>query len=114
MFWIRFTTGFRCLITKENCEKVIVPDSYTVSHPRGIAADETSIYVCDTGNSRVIKMDLQGQNPKIIGRAGKGQVQFGNPIGIAVRGKELFVADTNNQRVQVISTGRRISARISC
>ena len=39
----------------------------------------------------------------LIGKSGKGQLQFGHPVGIDIKGDEVFIADTQNQRIQVIS-----------
>ncbi len=83
--------------------RIILPGDYSISHPRGIAADEDFIFLADTGNSRIIRMDASGANPVVIGKGGKGQLQFSHPVGIAVKDDEVYIADTQNQRIQVIS-----------
>ncbi|WP_228856450.1 6-bladed beta-propeller [Desulfomarina profundi] len=35
------------------------------------------------------------------GQQGSAQGQFNNPIGIAIAGREIFISDTGNNRIQV-------------
>lgn len=76
--------------------------------PRGVAlAQNGSIYVTDTGNSRIVQLDANG---KVINTWGKrtpdGQSPpapgtFIEPWGIAVDGQgNVYVADTWNHRIQ--------------
>jgi DNA-binding beta-propeller fold protein YncE len=54
------------------------------SGPLGIAADETGVYVTDTGNARVEKFTADGQFVTQWGSRGRGDGQFSAPTGIAV------------------------------
>jgi len=76
--------------------------------PRGvIAAPDGSIYVADTGNSRVVKFDQAGQVVATWGsKTPDGQTPaapgtLNEPWGVAVDAQgNVFVADTWNHRVQ--------------
>lgn len=86
-----------------------------LSTPRGMAvAPDGSIYVADTGDSRIVRIDPAG---KVVnswgGRTSDGQESptpgtFNEPWGVAVDPQgNLYVADTWNHRVQKFdSTGR--------
>lgn len=72
------------------------------NNPTGLAADSGgSIYVADTGNSRVRRVAPDGTVTTV---AGSGAGQFDRPRGIAVdkRGT-VFVADTGNNRIRRIA-----------
>lgn len=76
--------------------------------PRNLAiAPDESVYLLDTGNSRVLKLDSSGKLLKSWGsRTVDGQVPpasgtFNEPWGIAVdRQGSVYVADTWNHRIQ--------------
>ena len=62
----------------------------------GIAADETGVYVSDTGNARVEKFDANGQFLTQWGSRGPGDGQFSAPTGIAVSPRppnEVYVVE---------------------
>ncbi|HLF28010.1 MAG TPA: SMP-30/gluconolactonase/LRE family protein [Anaerolineae bacterium] len=76
--------------------------------PRGVAvAPDGSVYVADTGNSRIVKFDRAG---KVLttwgGKMPAGQIppapgMFNEPWGLAVDTQgNVFVADTWNHRIQ--------------
>lgn len=67
-----------------------------------IAEDDT-LYIVDTGNSRIIHLDKNGEPIKIIGDAeGGGKLQ--EPKGIFVKPDgTVYVADTKNQRIAVFN-----------
>ncbi len=83
--------------------QLIIAQGQSVSHPRGIAVDEEYIFMADTGNSRIIRMNLAGRETRVIGRAGRGQLQFTNPVGLTIHNNEVYIADTGNRRIQVMS-----------
>jgi uncharacterized protein (TIGR03663 family) len=88
-----------------------VISSAGLNGPRGIAvAPDGSIYVADTGNSRIVKFDHQGnyvsewgaRSPE--GRAPAAPGSFTEPWGVAVDSRgNVYVADTWNHRVQKFS-----------
>ncbi len=76
--------------------------------PRGIVtASDGDIFVVDTGNDRVRRYDAAHAHKADIGTAkGAGATELDGPRGIALVEQRdaplLYVADTNNDRVQVI------------
>ena len=80
----------------------------TLNAPRGLAiAPDRSLYVADTGNSRIVHMDAAGKVLNTWGsRTLEGQLPpapgtFVEPWGVAVDPQgNVYVADTWNHRVQ--------------
>src|ERR1700752_1631160 len=68
---------------------------------RGIAADsEGSIYVADTGNSRIQKFSTEGEFVTTIGRAGNGMGQLRDPVGVAVdTDGNIYVSDSGTHKL---------------
>ena len=88
----------------------------TFRTPYGIATDGTSLFVADTGNSTIRRIDIaSGLVSTLTGSAGNpGSVDatgtaatFHTPYGIATDGTSLYVADTGNNTIRkvVIATG---------
>ncbi|HET6978762.1 MAG TPA: RHS repeat-associated core domain-containing protein [Pyrinomonadaceae bacterium] len=81
--------------------------------PRGIAVDiQGNIYVADTGNAAVRKIDLAGQVSTLAGDGTVGSSdspsRFDCPSGVAVSGSTVYVylADKGNHRIRSLdSTG---------
>ena len=85
--------------------------------PHGVAVDSAgNLYIADSGNQRIRRVDSTGTITTIAG-TGEGdfggdggpaiQAQLKNPHGVAVDSAgNLYIADTNNQRIRKIdSTG---------
>ncbi|MBI2953793.1 MAG: TIGR03663 family protein [Chloroflexi bacterium] len=70
--------------------------------PKGLAVGpDGSVYVLDTGNNRVQKLDAQGKFVLAWGEKGQGDGDFAEPWGIAVDEEGVvYVADTWNHRIQ--------------
>jgi len=69
--------------------------------PKGVAvADSGNLFVVDRGNNRVQEITPDGSFVTAFGSAGSGEKQFSAPRGVALSGNAVFVADTENNRVQ--------------
>ncbi len=79
--------------------------------PKGIASDDSSLFVADTGNHAVRKIVLS--SGAVTTLAGTGSAGFSNnstgtsaafnsPEGIAVIGSNLYVADTGNHAIRKV------------
>jgi sugar lactone lactonase YvrE len=81
--------------------------------PLGIAVLGTSLYVADTGNHTIRKVQVpSGATSTFAGSAGQagfadgsgGAARFSSPDGIAGIGSALYIADRGNHAVRRIST----------
>ncbi|MDX6308556.1 MAG: tripartite motif-containing protein 71 [Nocardioidaceae bacterium] len=71
--------------------------------PAGIAVDpKGDVFVSDSGGNRVLKCSASGSCTTLAG-PGTSAGHVENPNGLTVVGDELYVADSNNNRVQVFS-----------
>jgi len=74
--------------------------------PRDVAVDdeENRVFVTDTGNKRIVVYDSEGNFISEFGEVGLSPGQFDEPVGITIGSAgQIFVADTWNQRVQVLN-----------
>jgi len=92
----------------------------SVNHPAGVASDPAgNLYIADTGNNRIRKVDTNGIITTIAGNgfgafAGDGgaaiHASLSGPTGVAVDAVgNLYIADEGNQRVRKVSTSGVIS-----
>jgi len=88
--------------------------------PYAVAADSHgNLYIADTFNERIRKVDTSGIISTVAGRGGAGysgdggpatQAKLRNPIGVAVDGSgNLYIADQNNNRIRKVDTSGIIS-----
>ncbi len=87
--------------------------------PRGVVVDKDgTLYIADYGNNRIRKV-VPGKITTIsgagVGYSGDGQAaaegRFSGPTGIALdSGNNLFIVDSNNQRIRKIVLGGNISS----
>jgi DNA-binding beta-propeller fold protein YncE len=71
--------------------------------PRDVATDSSdNVYVADSGNNRFHIFDSSGNPIQYIGTLGTEPGQFNSPKGIFIdqANSKIYVADTNNHRVQ--------------
>ncbi|HEY3415254.1 MAG TPA: thioredoxin-like domain-containing protein, partial [Armatimonadota bacterium] len=77
-----------------------------LQHPLGVAASPNgALYVADTYNSKIRRIDLTSGLVTTLAGSGKpgvgsaGALELYEPGGLSVAGNDLFIADTNNHRV---------------
>ncbi|NQY81318.1 MAG: SMP-30/gluconolactonase/LRE family protein [Candidatus Caenarcaniphilales bacterium] len=85
------------------------------SNPSGLAKDSSgNIYIADTSNHRIRRLDTNGNVTTIAGIGGSGNVdgdaltvaQFNDPYDVAVASNgDVFVADRDNNSIRKISAG---------
>ena len=76
-------------------------------NPTGMAVDGSgNVYVADTNNNRIQKLDSSGVWQATWGSYGSGDGQFNQPYGVAVDGSgNVYVTDYNNHRIQKLDSG---------
>ena len=78
-----------------------------LQHPLGVAYHEGKIYIADTYNHKIKVADLQsGKTLTFLGNGKPGTgtseiTQLFEPGGLCWAGDQLFIADTNNHRIQI-------------
>ena len=76
------------------------------TNPRGVAISQDG-HILVTDNHRLQKLTFEGDCVKSVGSSetGNGPLQFNSPVGITVHPTtgQIFVADTNNHRIQVLN-----------
>lgn len=87
-----------------------------LQHPIGITYHDGSLYVADTYNHKIKKIDpLTRKSETLVGtgksgtRDGKGrEAELNEPNGLVVVGGKLYIADTNNQLIRIydLATGQ--------
>ena len=76
------------------------------TNPRGVAISHDG-HILVTDNHRLQKLSFEGGCVKSVGSSeiGNGPLQFNHPIGITVHPTigQIFIADSNNHRIQVLN-----------
>lgn len=77
-----------------------------LTRPTGVAYEPETrrIFVVDTGDHQIKLFDTQGNLLDVWGERGDGPGEFNYPTYASIHGGKLYVADTMNARVQVLST----------
>jgi DNA-binding beta-propeller fold protein YncE len=78
------------------------------SGPRGVAVDKKAIYVADTGNDVIRKIDISSLETSTIAGTGEEgdkdgpamQAQFNNPGAICTDGSFLYILDADNHSIR--------------
>jgi len=71
-----------------------------------------TLYICDTGNSRVVVVDSTGRLLHTLGRAGSGPGEFRYPLAVRASGDGVFVLDYGNARIQAFDRRLRYVASL--
>jgi thiol-disulfide isomerase/thioredoxin len=82
-----------------------------LSFPSKLIADEEGhIYLSDSGHDRILKIDQEGKIMEMIGSGKQGFVDgsfevaaFYEPHGLALRGDDLYVADSKNNAIRQVN-----------
>ena len=76
--------------------------------PGKLIIDDSRLYISDSGRNRVVVTDLNGRILEIIGSDEAGnqngkftETRFNEPLGLAVKGQSLFIADRKNHQIRV-------------
>ena len=77
--------------------------NYTQPPGGGIAVAGEYVYVADSGNNRIERFNLEGEEPIEWGEYGSEPGQFSYPRGIAANATEVLVADDDNHRIEKFS-----------
>jgi sugar lactone lactonase YvrE len=81
------------------------------SNPSGIATDGKNVYVADTGNQLIRKIDLSSLETSILAGTGEegsnegdaAKAQFNNPGALCTDGTFLYVLDSDNHAIRKIN-----------
>ena len=81
-----------------------------LNSPQGISlASDGRLFVADSGNSRVAVISADGNTVSTYAGAGEGDADgsvatalLGQPQGVVIAGRTVFVADTNNDLLRVV------------
>jgi len=69
----------------------------------GILHDREFVYVLDRSDHAVRVYEKNGRFLKTFGRRGQGPGEFNTPSGISILKGNLYVADSGNARIQILS-----------
>jgi tripartite motif-containing protein 71 len=82
--------------------KILVGPPYDFNEPKYLAeGDDGLIYIADEKNNRIVVLDKALSPIGAIGSGAKGDApgQLNWPEGVVVKGKDIWVADTYNNRI---------------
>ncbi len=77
-------------------------DGLTITAPEAAIERGGFVYVADTGNNRIVKLDQEGNSVAVAGFEGAGPLEFRAPSDLAFFGGQLVVVDRLNHRLQVL------------
>lgn len=74
-----------------------------LSSPQQIASHDDILFICDSGNSRIIRCDLQGNATGEFGKNDSTPSNFVEPICIDVSSTQICVYDRGGSKIQVLT-----------
>jgi YD repeat-containing protein len=79
----------------------------TLKEPVGDGIDSSGdVWVADRGNDRIVEFSSTGTYMNAYGKEGSGELQFKEPDGIGFSGEDVYVTDSANHRVEVLTTSK--------
>jgi hypothetical protein len=82
-------------------------DGSKLSGPEGFFMDaDGALFIADTGNDRVVKLDADGSFVAAFGKSGSGEDELRGPVSVARAGTALAVVERANHRVHYLSSRR--------
>ena len=96
-------------------------DDVRLQHPLGVCYREGALYIADTYNHKIKKLDLRTRTVKTFagtGRPGQTDGQtpaFYEPGGLSIAHGKLYIADTNNHAVRTVNlkTGETATLKLT-
>ena len=84
------------------------PSKSKFNRPRGVATDGKSLYVADTANQVIRKIDLSTNTTTTVAGSGQpgdangkgAEASFNNPEALATDGATLYIADADNHAIR--------------
>jgi len=97
------------------------PTKSQFNRPRGIATDGKNVYVSDTGNNQIRKIDLSNMTTSTFAGTGEEgdkdgaatEAQFNNPGAMATDGTNLYVMDADNHAVRKIELANGTVSKVT-
>ena len=73
------------------------------ARPKGVSVDSDGhLYVVDNLFDNIQVFDPEGRLMLVVGASGQDAGQFWSPAGIDIAGDTIYVADTHNNRIQIL------------
>ena len=83
-----------------------------INHAQCIAFHASGdIFVTSSSNNCVCVYDRRSEMKATIGKQGTGDLEFNQPIGIAIAGDTVYLADSQNHRVQSFTTSGKFLSK---
>jgi len=79
-------------------------------YPYGLAMlDDDTVLVAEFGGNRIAHVDPRtGEDLGVFGRAGRGPGELASPWAVTAIGREVYVLDSGNNRIEVIAAPRPV------